>query len=158
MRAALASLFILPFSSAVCLAQTHAGLDAFSWLAGCWQGEYANGRTVTEQWMKPLGNSMLGMGRTVKGGVTTEHEFVRIEARPDGSVVYVANPSGQEEATFTLSASSGQRMVFENLQHDFPQRVIYERVSRDSLRARIEGTVDGRTKGVDFPYRRISCE
>ena len=46
---------------------TTATIDSLGWLAGCWEGSYANGRTVTEHWMPPAGNVMLGMSRAVKG-------------------------------------------------------------------------------------------
>jgi hypothetical protein len=44
--------------------------------------------------------------------------------------------------------------VFENLAHDFPQRVIYRRCDAD-LCARIEGTVGGQVQGIDWRYRRL---
>jgi len=46
-------------------------------------------------------------------------------------------------------------VVFENLRHDFPQRIIYRRVSEDSLIARIEGMINGAKRSIDFPYRKI---
>jgi len=129
-----------------------------AWLSGCWEGNYANGRTVSEQWMKPLGNVMMGMSRTVKDGKTIAFENVRLEQADDGSINYIANPSGQQEARFRLVGLAGTKVVFENLQHDYPQRIIYELVSPDSLSARIEGTIDGKTKESGFPYRRVKCE
>ncbi|MEO8167737.1 MAG: DUF6265 family protein [bacterium] len=135
-----------------------AGLESLGWLAGCWEGNYAGGRFVTEQWMKPLGGSMMGIGRTVKNGKTIEYEFVRIVLEDDGSVVYIAKPSGQSEASFKLVKLDGKRVVFENLQHDFPQRVIYYMPGPDSLVGRIEGVMNGKEKGIDFPYRRVKCE
>ena len=48
--------------------------------------------------------------------------------------------------------------VFENLNHDFPQRVIYHYShleTGDSLLARIERMVDRRPESVDFAYRRM---
>lgn len=48
--------------------------------------------------------------------------------------------------------------VFENPNHDFPQRIIYRLVTVDSLVARIEGRIDGKERSSDFPYRRARCE
>lgn len=48
-------------------------------------------------------------------------------------------------------------VTFENLAHDFPQRVIYRRAGADSLIARVEGTRAGQPRGFDFPYRRVAC-
>jgi hypothetical protein len=127
-------------------------------MAGCWEGTYSNGRTVTEQWMKPSGRVMMGSSRTVKGGRTIDFEFVRLEQSEDGLIRYIAHPSGQAEAAFTLVKLDARVALFENLQHDFPQRVIYRRVSFDSLAARVEGSINGNPRGSDFPYRRVKCE
>ena len=40
---------------------------------------------------------MLGLGRTVKGGKTVEHEFMQIRHAADGKLIYVALPSRQKE-------------------------------------------------------------
>jgi hypothetical protein len=101
----------------------------------------------------PRGGSMLGMSRTVIGGKTVEYEFLRI-ALVGSTLAYVAKPSGQPEATFPVKSIDDGAVVFENLAHDFPQRVIYRRNTDGSVTARIEGTVKGETRGRDFPYTR----
>ena len=133
-------------------------MDSLGWMAGCWEGSFPNGRTVSEQWMKPAGNVMMGMSRTVKNGKTVAYEFIRLEQSEDGTIRYIARPSNQPEATFTLILHENQKAVFENQQHDFPQRIIYERISRDSLVARIEGTINGKERKSDFPYRKTVCD
>ncbi len=105
--------------------------------------------------MTPRGASMLGMSRTVDGEKTVEYEFLRI-AVVSGTLAYVARPSGQSEATFPLKSVADGLVVFENVSHDFPQRIIYRRNADDSITARIEGMVKGEARGRDFPYRR--CE
>jgi len=56
-----------------------------------------------------------------------------------------------------LSTSLGERsVVFENLQHDFPQRIGYNR-TRDGLLAWIEGPDNGKTHRIEYPYRRAAC-
>jgi len=132
-------------------------LARLAWLAGCWRRETAR-RVVEEQWMAPGGGLMLGTGRTLAAadGALVEYEQVRIEARGD-TVVYVARPSAQGEATFTAIAFDDSSIVFANPAHDFPQRVGYRIVSADSLSAWIEGTREGKVRRVDFPYRRGTC-
>ena len=89
---------------------------------------------------------MLGLSRTVVGGKTTEFEFLRI-AVVDGALAYVAKASGQAEAAFPVKSIEDGVVVFENLSHDFPQRIIYlpqrrtlpsPRASKASSRARRE--------------------
>ena len=129
-------------------------VDSLVWLSGCWAQPRPNG-LVEEQWMAPRGGSMLGMSRTVIGGTTTEYEFLRI-AVVDGALAYVARPSGQAEAAFPLKSIADGVVVFENLSHDFPQRIIYRRSDDASVTARIEGTVKGEARGRDFPYKRCA--
>ena len=126
-----------------------------AWLGGCWRHASPT-RTVDEQWMAPSGGMMLGMGRTVRDGRVLEYEHLRIHERA-GRVVYTALPSGQPTADFEATNVSDTLVAFENPTHDFPQRVVYRARGRDSLVARVEGTRDGRLRGVEFPYARVAC-
>jgi hypothetical protein len=129
-----------------------ATVDRLAWIAGCWSRTLPDG-VNEEHWMTPAGGTMLGMSRTVRSGKTTEHEFLQIR-EVDGSLAYIARPSGQAEATFPLKTISAQEAVFENPGHDFPQRVIYRRNADGTVTARIEGTMNGTSRGTDFPYSR----
>lgn len=99
---------------------------------------------------------MLGSGRTVEGDSLVEYEQVRILER-GGRLVYAAAPSGQAPAEFQSVSVTDSSVTFENPAHDFPQRVLYRRIGGDSLVARVEGLRAGRTRGVDFAYRRATC-
>ena len=138
------------------LLQTPVSLDQLSWISGCWEARAGN-RVTVEQWMKPAGGLMMGMSRTVVNDKAAEYEFLQI--RQQGSdVFYVARPSGQAEAAFKLVRSSRSEAVFENPEHDFPQRIIYRLEGDGRLAAAIEGTQGGKTRRVDFPMRRVPCE
>jgi hypothetical protein len=50
---------------------------------------------------------------------------------------------------------SATELVFENPSHDFPQRVIYRKVP-DGLLARIEGVINGKPRGEDYPFKRCN--
>lgn len=135
--------------------RTPASIRTIAWLQGCWQQQ--NSRRVTdEQWMAPLGGLMMGMSRTVRGDTVADYEVLRIR-ETGGVVVYHAEPSGQSPTDFTATVLTDSSATFENLAHDFPQRVIYRRRGADSLVARIEGMRNGQLRGVDFPSRRVSC-
>jgi hypothetical protein len=110
-----------------------------------------------EQWMIPGGGMMLGASRTVVDGKTAEYEVVRIEVR-DGALVYVANPFRQAEATFRQIQLSDSSVVFEDPEHDFPQRIRYRLRSDGSLLAQIEGTRGDGLRVIDYPMRRGRCE
>ena len=106
-------------------------VDRVAWLQGCWRSTRGEA-TIEEQWMAPRGGTMLAMGRTVRGGKTTEYELVLIKEQ-SGRLAYEAHPSGQPSATFLSTTASESSVVFENPEHDFPQRVGYRRDGSDSL-------------------------
>jgi len=137
------------------LFQGSVSLDQLSWISGCWEGRTGN-RVYTEQWMKPGGGLMMGMSRTVAGDKATEYEFLQIRQQGH-DILYVAKPSGQSEASFKLVRHSDREAVFENPQHDFPQRIIYRVQPDGSLFARIEGKNNGTDRGVDYPMKRATC-
>mgnify|MGYP006137909635 CR=1 FL=1 len=74
------------------------------------------------------------------------------------TLVYHAMPSRQEPAVFRSISVANDAVTFEDKAHDFPQRIIYRRVGADSVVARIEGTVRGQARGVDFPFARVRCD
>lgn len=155
-RLALAA-FLSTLAAGACAAA--GGLERVAWLAGCWRaegGEPGSG----EQWLPPAGGTMLGVSRTVKQGVTVAHEFMQLRALADGNIVFIAQPAGQPEGRFTLLSGGPAEAVFENPQHDFPQRVVYRLEEGGRLRARIEGKPPGNggMKTVEFPLQRVPCE
>lgn len=139
---------------AASLAGPPATIDQMAWLKGCWIQTKPNG-VVEELWMAPGGGVMLGLGRTVRDGEPRDYEFVRI-VEAGGSLAYMAEPSGQEKATFPLKSLTTDEAVFEDPTHDFPQRVIYRRLGPDAVTGRVEGQIAGQAKAIDFPYKR--CE
>ncbi|MEP7074778.1 MAG: DUF6265 family protein [Acidobacteriota bacterium] len=157
------SLSIILFSflfSVAAFSQTRSSVTTIrdlDWMAGCWeQKDAAKGVYFSEQWMKPAGTSILGMGRTVKDGKTATFEFMRIEQNTDG-IFFIAQPKeNKEETAFKLKNSTLNEVVFENLGHDFPQRVIYEH-GGTKLIGRIEGTESGKTLAFDFPMTKVRC-
>lgn len=135
-------------------------IDALSWMAGCWEMRTPT-RRVEEHWLAPRGGIMLGVSRTTRRDSLVEYEMVRIHERGD-TLVFAAHPSGQSPAEFRsadLESANGDSatVVFENLAHDFPQRVIYRRAGADSLVARVEGTTPSGMRAVGFPYARVAC-
>jgi len=108
--------------------------------------------------MKPEGGTMLGMNRTVAAGKTVAWEFMRIVQDENGTVSFIALPSGQKETAFRLTKSGDREATFENPGHDFPQRVIYRLRGDGSLLGRIEGTKNGKDRAVDFPLQKTPCE
>lgn len=137
-------------------AQDGATLEDLSWMSGCWAGVGGETGSV-EHWMAPAGGVMLGMSRTVRNSRTVAYEYMQIRQADDGRIEYTAVPSGQPAASFAMVGLSESEVIFENLEHDFPQRIIYRLQKDGNLEASIEGDVNGQARMVAFPMRSIPC-
>ncbi len=100
---------------------------------------------------------MVGFGRTVKDGKTTAFEFMQVR-EANGSLTYMPQPGGGTRVDFPLKDSFGERFTFENKEHDFPQRVIYERKGPGLLLAAIEGTYKGKEEREEYQMKKVRCD
>ncbi len=143
------ALLLLSFMTPAAIA---ADLNDLEWLSGTWV--LTKGDRVTEEsWLRPAGGIMIGVSRTVAGGKVREFEFLRIEQRgPD--LFYVAQPNGRPPIEFKLVKSTLTEVVFENLQHDFPQQIRYTRNADGSMTASIKGPGKQGPKTFAFEYQR----
>jgi hypothetical protein len=150
---------LLPALLLAACASAQAQADPFvpvAWLAGCWAQQGREAGSV-EQWMTPAGGLMLGMARTLKNGRVVEFEFMQIRADAEGKLSYIAQPQGRPPTEFKPLRQGEAEAVFENPAHDFPQRVLYRLAAPDRLVARIEGQMNGKERGIDFPMQRTAC-
>jgi hypothetical protein len=130
-------------------------VEELHWFAGCWERN-VDALVIEEQWLRPRGGTLLGVNRTIRDESLVGFEFMRIHSRGD-TLVFSAQPSEQEGTDFKTLTVGDREVAFENLDHDFPQRIQYRAVGGDSLYASIEGMQDGTMRRVDFPYARASC-
>lgn len=155
----IASLIVSSAASLACAGAFAAdvGVDAVAWLAGCWQADPGEPGTV-EQWLAPAGGTMLGVSRTVRQGRTVGFEFMQLRLLPDGMLAFIAQPSGRPPTVFRARSVRHGEAVFENPEHDFPQRVVYARPEPSRLLARIEGVRQGSARSIEFAFTRIACD
>lgn len=133
------------------------GVDRLEWIAGCWASDDGK-EQIEENWMKPGGQTMMGMSRTVAGGKTVFTEYIQIR-EVNGQLAYVVSLGlASKPVIFKLVKNVDNEVTFENPEHDFPQRIIYRRESADALFARIEGKEKGVNKAIDFRYKRSRCD
>src|SRR5262249_39263144 len=106
---ALSAVMVVPFSAAT----QKAGVEGLGWIAGCWAMD--DGKESTqENWMKPAGQSMLGMSRTVAGGKTVFTEYVQIREL-NGQLAYIGSLGLNAKPTaFKILKSSEYELVCEN--------------------------------------------
>lgn len=128
-------------------------LTELSWLSGYWTSS-EEGNTTEELWTNGSGYMMLGVHRDVYANGRSSFEYLRIMRTREG-IVYIASPGGRPGTTFTMKEHAEQRIVFENLENDFPQCIIYSR-SSDTLTARIEN--ESGEKSMEWVWTKTKPE
>lgn len=131
-------------------------LETANWLIGKW-GNSENGMDITEIWTKENDSVYTGISYAIRDKKdTVSLERIRLEKQKD-KLVYipvVKDQNAGEVVKFTLTSSEEQELVFENPEHDFPQKVSYKLITKDSLLAEISGIYKGKEQSEKFPMHR----
>ncbi len=125
-----------------------------AFMSGCWRGRLEGSDWIEERYGPPAAGLMMGTSQTVEDQKTTFFEFIQIVEK-DGEVEMIPAPGGQKSVSFRLVRVEGKKAVFENLEHDFPKRIIYQLKDDGSLFARVEGAKP--EQAMDFSMKPVSC-
>ncbi len=128
-----------------------ASINDASWLVGTW-GDEQNGERIHEEW-KYADGILIGKSVTISEGNPPFSETMRIEPR-EGGLVFIVSVRGEAPVTFTATRVAPGEVIFENPAHDYPQRILYQQVTADSIYARIDGSSDDDTMMAEFFYAR----
>lgn len=131
-------------------AQTPARIP--DWLAGAWL-MCGRGQEISETWVGAGSGVLVGVGLTRGAAGRVSFEHLRIAPNAAGGVSFYGAPDGAPATEFAMVSQTANRIVFENLAHDFPQRVIYAR-DGSRLNARVEDAAGA--NGMEWRYRRAS--
>lgn len=133
-----------------------ASLIQFSWMLGNWENTTADG-IFTETWLKTNDTVFTGKGLIVAANDTVFEEDIKLHY-DNGNIYYTVTTTGQnnqQPVSFKYIDTIPASYVFENKEHDFPTRIIYQKITADSIVALIEGTVNGKTMKEEFPMRKV---
>jgi hypothetical protein len=125
-------------------------------LAGLWKMDAKRG-AIYEEWQVKSDGQLSGKSYKLnnKDTIVLENVIISLQGNDIFYTPVVRDQNNQQPVPFKLISCSGNRYVFENKEHDYPQRVIYELVSMNDLKARIEGKKNGKEMGSDFNYIRV---
>ena len=82
-------------------------------------------------------------------------EYLRIQ-RTSGGIVYLASQAGRDQTQFSMSTFEDRRVVLENTDHHFPQRITYWVDETGALHARVEGEVNDYTRADEWVWQRTT--
>jgi hypothetical protein len=126
-------------------------------MQGTWIMKLSSGQ-IGETWKKINDNELRSAAFKVKEQDTAWLEKVQLVSSGEG-IFYIPTIKDQNQGKpvrFKLTSSENNQFVFSNPEHDFPQRVVYQFVSRDSLHAWVDGKISGQLEKEDYYYKRTS--
>ncbi|WP_395060127.1 DUF6265 family protein [Flavobacterium sp.] len=135
--------------------KSYAQLEKANWFIGEW-GNSTKESDFTEIWTKSTDSSFVGESFIIVAKDTVFHENVILEQRNDSLfyTVSVKNQTNENPVSFFLTKSSEKELVFENPKHDFPNKITYKQITKDSLVAEISGNQNGKPSKELFPMKK----
>lgn len=130
-------------------------IDSASWLIGEWQNQTPEG-IVKETWIKKNDSTYFGISFYIIGNDTVSNESILLEQNGN-NLFYkptVKNENHGQSVKFIKTKASQNQLVFENPRHDFPQKITYTKIAKDSLVAEISGLMNGKLNEIKYPMSR----
>jgi hypothetical protein len=132
-------------------------MENFKWLEGSWVMKKKNGGSIMESWQSHNDSTMLGESLNFSvSGQSKVLENLRLTYQ-SGTYYYNSKVNGQndgKELAFKVTSYSDKKFVAEKPDHDFPKRITYELITKDSIHAFIDGGPSAPDKKSDFYYSR----
>jgi hypothetical protein len=107
-----------------------------------------------EEWRIVDSTELIGKGYSIEAGEVIENEIIYLKKFAD-TWAYVAITKNQAITLFALNDFTQNKYIFENGEHDFPQRIVYEFKNDDTLYAIVEGKLDGEEMRREFNFIKV---
>ena len=124
-------------------------------LEGKWLMKTKNG-AIGEEWTKINDDYLQNRGYIIKGFDTMVTERIALRNTQEG-IFYISTVEDQNNklpVSFKLTSTNNNIFVFENPDHDFPRRISYSFINKDSLYAWIDDGKEIPEKKSAFRYSR----
>lgn len=131
-------------------------LTKMEWLEGTWEFEVDNG-LFGEKWKRVNDSLFSGVGYMLIGEDTSSTETLSLELRGE-KLFYVAIVSDQNDGkpvSFEMVSDEDDTFIFENKEHDYPQKITYHHTAPDELTILVEGIQDGEPSKMELWMMRM---
>jgi hypothetical protein len=130
-------------------------IKSANWLLGKWATQTAEG-TLSESWKKLNDSTFQAESFFIKGKDTLHFESITLQQKGE-ELFYNATVKGQNEnkaISFKMTVGTEKQLVFENPKHDYPQKIAYTQIKKDSLVASISGVQLGKPSSEKFGMKK----
>lgn len=136
--------------------KTYAEIKKADWFLGHWENNSKEGN-LSEIWTKENDSTFHGETYFVIDKKTVFSESVKLWQK-ENQLIYEVAVKGQNDekpVEFTLTSSSDKQLIFENPKHDYPNKITYNQITKDSIVAEISGMKDGKSKSEQFAMKKV---
>ncbi|MBP6181540.1 DUF6265 family protein [Flavobacterium sp.] len=130
-------------------------IKSAQWLIGKWENNSADGN-LSESWKKVNDSTFQAQSYYIKDKDTLHFESISLQQKGE-ELTYTATVKGQNNdkpVAFKLTTSTNKQLAFENLKHDYPQKISYTQITPDSLIAKISGIQQGKPSSEQFSMKK----
>lgn len=121
------------------------------WLIGNWENKSPDG-ALSENWIKLNDSTFSASSYFIRGKDTLHFENI-VLAQKGEILTYFATVKGQNDdkpVAFQSTAESDKQLVFENLKHDYPQKITYTKGTDNTITAEVTGNLQGKVTTEKF--------
>lgn len=125
------------------------------WLLGKWENNSKDGYLL-ETWKKVNDSVYDGESYFIKGKDTLHFEKIQMKQKGE-ELFYISTVKGQNNdkpITFKHIDSIEKQLVFENPKNDFPQKIAYSKITKDSIFIQISGIQQGKSSSERFSMKK----
>lgn len=131
-------------------------IERCDWIIGTWANQ--NSKAITyETWTQINEQELMAKSYALNNQDTILFETIQF-IQQGKDIYYIPTVVNQNEGLpirFALSQLTDSSWIVENPGHDFPQKITYHQIAKDSLLASISGVQDGAERAVNFSMKRI---
>jgi len=130
-------------------------LKKANWFIGSWEN-ISKEATFKEIWKTKNDSSFVGESFVIVEKDTVFYEKIDLFESNDSLSykVSVKDQNKEKPVSFYLTKSDDKELTFENPKHDFPNKIVYTKITNDSLVAVIYGKKDGKVMKETFPMKK----
>jgi hypothetical protein len=127
------------------------------WLIGKWESKVDEG-VLSENWKRLNDSTFQAESFFIKEKDTLHFESITLQQKGE-ELFYKATVKGQNNdkpVAFNLTSATDKKLVFENPKHDYPQKITYSLINKDSLVAEISGVQLGKPSSEKFGMKKLN--
>ncbi len=130
-------------------------IDKAAILLGNWEGKIEGGE-MTESWIKRNDSVFEGTAMFIKGKDTLHFETSTLKQNMEDLIysMKVVDQNNDLPISFRLTSADSTSLVFENPAHDFPKKIAYKFIGKDSVSITLSGAEVGKPSTETYGLKK----